>query len=131
MKLIYDSEHDNWQFRQGETGSVIPLDGERFFQSREQAISTARQVGLSVDKAGHVAVGGRSTPAAASVRKSESRTKASRRRDGDALTNSRRRITLWLDCTSIDRLDQLAQSHGSRGDAVDWLLTTTTPPPKP
>lgn len=120
MKLIHDPEHDIWQFIQGE--SIIPLDGERTFIEREQAIATARKVGLAIDKAGNVVIAGRKS-AMRSTKSKQQHDNASHGR----LAEQNRRITLWLDPASIARLDQLAQSHGSRGEAVRWLLTNMTP----
>ena len=117
MKLIHDDTRDTWQFMQGE--SVIPLDGVNTFASREQAISTARQQGLAVDKTGSVAVAAR---ARSRVPNSKSRNNKPRAQKPKADTNGRRRITLWLDPASIDILDQLAQAHGSRTDVMHWLL---------
>lgn len=120
MKLIHDAEHDIWQFIQGE--SIIPLDGERTFTEREQAIATARKVGLAVDKAGNVVIAGRR-----STTRSTKSKKQHNNGSHDPPAEQNRRITLWLDPVSIARLDQLAQSHGSRGEAVRWLLTDTAP----
>ena len=116
MKLIHDDTQDTWQFMQGE--SIIPLDGVNTFASREQAITTARQQGLAVDKTGSVAV-------AARTRSKPSSSNKSRVPKAKADTDGRRRITLWLDPASIDILDQLAPAHGSRGEVIRWLLAQT------
>jgi hypothetical protein len=119
MKLIHDSDQDIWRFVQGD--SIIPLDGQQIFRSREQAVTTARQVGLAIDKVGNVAIAGRS-----SSRLNTKRNKTSEARDSNDFSAHQRRITLWLDAASIGTLDQLAQAHGSRGEAVRWLLTHVT-----
>jgi hypothetical protein len=122
MKLIHDTDNNTWQFLQGE--SVIPLDGERRFSSREQAVAAARQVGLAVDKKGNVVISGRSP----GVRNTKPGVPA-RKAGKDSELAQQRRITLWLDPASITTLDQLAQSHGSRGEAVRWLLIHKTTSP--
>ena len=119
MKLTHDSEQDIWQFIQGD--SVIPLDGERTFSEREQAVAIARKVGLTIDKAGNVMIAGPSPGA----RKKASKSRRSDFSQEKTDLQQNRRITLWLDNTSITRLDQLAQTYGSRGEAVRWLLSKT------
>lgn len=119
MKLTHDNTHDTWQFMQGE--SIIPLDGVDMFTSREQAITTARQQGLAVDKTGNVAIAARSKSKAS--RNKPNVSKSEKNNDG------RRRISIWLDPASIDRIDQLAQEHGSRSDVIRWLLAQTAQEP--
>ena len=115
MKLIHDSDQDIWRFIQGE--SIIPLDGQQVFQSREQAVTTARQVGLTIDKAGNVVLANRRS--SQSKNKRDAKTAIDNSHD---VSTHQRRITLWLDPISISTLDQLAQSHGSRGEGLRWLL---------
>lgn len=119
VKLIHQEQQNVWQFIQGE--SVIPLDGHRTFESREQAVGTARQLGLAIDKTGSVVVAGRS--------RKKITDKKTRTQTTETDSNKRRRITLWLDANSLTVLDQLTQKHGSRSDSICWLLNNTAREP--